>query len=43
MRLRNARVLSGLSAGEQVALNLGNSVSDGDAVRVAEDAPAAHP
>ena len=40
---QNARVLSGLSAGEQVALNLGNSVSDGDAVRVAEDAPAAHP
>jgi len=40
---QNVRVVSGLSGGEQVALNLGNSVNDGDPVRVAEDAPAAHP
>jgi RND family efflux transporter MFP subunit len=40
---RNVRVVSGLSSGELVALNLGNSVNDGDPIRIAEDAPAAHP
>jgi hypothetical protein len=28
------RILSGLNAGDQVALNLGNSVNDGDPVEV---------
>ncbi len=38
-----ARVLSGLSDGDQVALNVGNTIGEGDRVRVADDADAARP